>query len=152
MARTDALLKISKVLIQRRNELRRRLSRDLQDLGHSMNHPTGDVADAAFGNTGDEMTSQLAQFESREVAQIELALQRIKQDRYGVCDMCSKKIPLARLNALPYCVMCVTCQAEVEKDSSWMDVHADMAWGELRDSNYDDSERDYAAVQAELGK
>ncbi len=151
MARTDALQKISKVLIQRRNELNRRLRRDLQDLGHSMNHPTGDVADAAFGNTGDEMTSQLAQFESKEVAQIELALQRIKQGRYGTCDVCSKKIPLARLNALPYCVMCVTCQAEVEKDSAWIDHHADMEWGNIRDS-YDDSERDFASVQAELGK
>ena len=151
MARTDALQKISKVLIQRRNELYRRLRRDLQDLGHSMAHPTGDVADAAFGNSGDEMTSQLAQLESKEVAQIELALHRIEQGRYGVCDVCSKKIPLARVNALPYCVMCVTCQAEVEKDSSWMEYHSDMAWGDIRDQ-HDDTERDFASVQAEFGK
>jgi len=151
MARTDALQKITKVLTLRRNELRRRLSRDLQDLGHSMAHPTGDVADAAFGNSGDEMTSQLAQFEAREVSQIDLAMLRIQQGRYGTCDVCSKKIPLARLNALPYCVMCVTCQADVEKDSDWMEVHSDMAWGDIRDS-HDDSERDYAVVQAELGK
>ena len=151
MARPDALQKISTNLIGRRNELRKRLSRDLHDLGHSMSHSTGDVADAAFGNSGDEMTSQLAQLESKEVAQIEIALQRIAQGRYGICDVCSKKIPVARLNALPYCVMCVNCQAEVEKDSDWLEVHSGMAWGEIRDSS-DDREVDYAAVQAELGK
>ena len=151
MARPDALQKISKILIARRTELRKRLSRDLQDLGHSMSHSTGDAADAAFGNSGDEMTSQLAQLESKEVAQIEIALQRITQGRYGVCDVCSKKIPAARLNALPYCVMCVTCQADVEKDSDWLEVHSGMAWGDIRDSS-EDREVDYAAVQAELGK
>jgi len=151
MARPAALQKISKILIGRRNELHKRLSRDLQDLGRSGSSTSGDAADAAFGNTGDEMTSQLAQLESKEAAQIELALQRIGQGRYGICDVCSKKIPVARLNALPYCVMCVTCQAEVEKDSTWLDSHADMAWGAIRDSA-DDREMDYAAVQAELGK
>ena len=151
MARPAALQKISKVLIGRRNELRRRLSRDLHDLGRSKSNTSGDAADAAFGNSGDEMTSQLAQLESKEVAQIELALQRIGQGRYGICDVCSKKIPVARLNALPYCVMCVGCQAEVEKDSTWLDSHADMAWGEIRDSA-DDRDLDFAAVQAELGK
>ena len=151
MARPAALQKISKILIGRRNELRKRLSRDLNDLGRSGGRSSGDVADAAFGNSGDEMTSQLAQLESKEAAQIELALQRIGQGRYGICDVCSKKIPVARLNALPYCVMCVGCQAEVEKDSDWLDAHTAMAWGDIRDAD-GDRDMDYAAVQAELGK
>ncbi len=146
-----ALQKISKVLIGRRNELHKRLSRDLNDLGRSGSSSSGDVADAAFGNSGDEMTSQLAQLESKEAAQIELALQRIGQGRYGICDVCSKKIPAARLNALPYCVMCVGCQAAAEKDSDWMEVHSGMAWGDIRDSS-EDRDLDYAAVQAEHGK
>jgi len=86
MARTDTLLKITKTLLARRNELRKRLGMQLDDMGGA--RTSGDVADVSFGASGEEMASQLAQLESQELAQTELALVRLKQGRYGVCDVC----------------------------------------------------------------
>ncbi|MFY7951588.1 MAG: TraR/DksA family transcriptional regulator [Armatimonadaceae bacterium] len=147
MARKDALLKVTKLLLARRNELRKRLGMQLDDMGVSRN--AGDVADVSFVATGEEMASQLAQLESNELAQTELALMRLKQGRYGVCDVCEKKIPVGRLNAVPYSVMCVKCQGDAERDGDWLEAHAHMSWGDLRD---DDRDLDAVAVRSSLGK
>ena len=100
MARRDALLRLHKTLVGRRDELRKRLGRDLSDL--RMSQDTGDEADKAFGAGSGEVSSQLAQLESRELFQIERAIRRLKQGTYGVCEGCGKKIPVSRLNALPF--------------------------------------------------
>ena len=40
----------------------------------------------------------------------------MKAGEYGVCEVCSKKIPMARLDALPYATMCIECQREIERN------------------------------------
>lgn len=152
MARQDALVKITKILLNRRNELRKRLDSELQDLG-SANAigNTGDAADVAFGSTGEEMTTKLAQLESKELMQIELALTRIKQGRYGSCDICSKKIPVARLNVLPYCTLCIQCQQQAEKDEGWLEAQLNISWAEMSDHK-DDVEIDLNALEMDLSK
>ena len=57
--------------------------------------------------------------DSRELNQIEWALARIEQGTYGVCEGCSERIPLGRLNALPYSTMCIECQREMESYPRW---------------------------------
>lgn len=148
MPRKDALLKVTKVLLNRRMELRKRLGMDLNDLGGARG--SGDAADASFVATGEEMASRLAQLESNELALTELALVRLKQGRYGVCDVCEKKIPVGRLNAVPYSVMCVKCQAEAEREGNWLEAHAGMNWGDVRDG--DDRDLDAVAVRSALDK
>jgi len=113
MARRDALLRLHKTLVGRRDELRRRLGSDLKDLRFKTTD-TGDSADQAFDSGAEEVSSQLAQLESRELHQIEKALGRLKGGTYGVCEGCQKKIPVARLNALPFTTTCIQCQREME--------------------------------------
>jgi DnaK suppressor protein len=114
MARRDALLRLHKSLVERRDELMRRLGGELNDL-LARSGDTGDSADQAFESSGEEVTSQLAQLESRELMQIERSLLRLKQGSYGLCEICQKKIPIARLNALPFSTTCIECQREMER-------------------------------------
>src|SRR5947209_15682823 len=115
MARRDALLRLHKSLMARRAELRKRLGFELQDLRNfKAADPTGDSADAAFDAGSEEIASHLAELEARELSQIERALTRMKQGTYGVCEVCQTKIPVARLNTLPYSTTCVRCQREME--------------------------------------
>ena len=37
------------------------------------------------------------------------AEERIKKGKYGICEMCGKDIPVARLGVLPYVTTCVDC-------------------------------------------
>src|SRR5688572_21886358 len=114
MARREALLRLHKTLGSRRDELRRRLGGELKNLRNSNADPTGDAADLAFDSGNEEVASQLAELESRELRQIERALAKLKLGTYGTCEICQKKIPVPRLNALPYSTMCIACQREAE--------------------------------------
>jgi DnaK suppressor protein len=80
---------------------------------------SGDSADVAFDSGSDEISSQLAELEARELNQIERALARLKQGTYGLCEICQGKIPVARLNALPYSTTCIDCQREMESYPGW---------------------------------
>ena len=119
MARSDALLRITKLLLAKRSQLRKRLGMQLDQLDKGTT--VGDSAEAAFTASGEEIATQLAQLDAKELGHIELALNRVKQGLYGVCNGCDAKIPVARLDALPYSVLCIKCQREAEKDSRWLD-------------------------------
>src|SRR3954465_14517372 len=119
MARRDALLRLHKTLVARRDELRKRLGGELEDLRNFKSLETGDAADLAFDSGSEEVSSQIAELESRELHQIERALMRLKQGTYGVCEGCAKKIPVARLNALPFTTTCIQCQREMEIHGAW---------------------------------
>jgi DnaK suppressor protein len=116
MARRDALLRLHKSLLARRTEIRKKLADELDNLRNfKSSDSTGDSADVAFEAGSDEMTSALAELDSRELSQIDRALARLKQGTYGVCESCQRKIPVGRLNALPYTTLCIDCQREMEK-------------------------------------
>jgi DnaK suppressor protein len=118
MARKDSLQNLRAILVRRRDALRNALVGDLTLLRELRSESPGDVIDAAYDSAQDEISSQLAEVESRELAHIENALERMKAGKYGVCEVCSGKIPLVRLNALPYATMCIGCQRELERYGS----------------------------------
>lgn len=152
MARKEALLRLHDRLVARRDALRRVLSGDLDSLGElSANDAVGDSVDAAVDTANDEINSQLAEIESRELGQIERALQRIGEGEYGKCEFCNEKIGTARLNALPYTTTCIDCQREQERygpgffagsaeDRRWAKV--DFRTDEPEDVNLNDFEVD----------
>lgn len=136
MARREALLRLHQNLAARRSELYKRLGLELRGLGRSRGSAnSGDSADAAFDAGSEELSSKLAELEARELRQVERALQKMKGGSYGVCELCQTKIPVARLNALPYSTMCVKCQNEVERSGNWEFNHATGSWDNLSESD-----------------
>jgi DnaK suppressor protein len=73
----------------------------------------GDAGSDAYDR--DFALSVLAK-EQDALYEIEQALQRIKKGAYGVCEMSGKKIPQARLEAIPFARLTVECQAQWEKE------------------------------------
>jgi DnaK suppressor protein len=133
---------LSKERIQqgRLTDLRKKLADDIDGL-RNQNDATsnGDVADAAFESGSDEMASQLAELDSREITQIERALVRLRQGTYGLCESCAEKIPVGRLNALPYSTLCIACQREQERFPDWADRRGAANWENVYDAGrYDD--------------
>ena len=134
MARRDALIRLHKSLSARRSELRRRLGQGFKDLGHlNASAATGDVADAAFDSGSDDVVSQLAELEGKELRQIERAMLKLQRGTYGLCEGCQTKIPVARLNALPYSTLCVKCQREMEDDARWGGGRLGGNWDQVAD-------------------
>jgi DnaK suppressor protein len=146
MARKDAIQNMYDILIKRRDALRRALTGDLSLLRELRAQSTsGDVVDAALDAAHDEINSQLAEVESRELANIERAIARIREGGYGICEGCGEKIKLARLNALPYATCCIDCQRELERTGEASFGGSD--WGDLLDS---DGDRDLTINDIEI--
>jgi DnaK suppressor protein len=118
-ARKEAVAQLNQILIRRRDALRKALAGDLSSLKELRQQTSGDMMDAAMDTAQDEISSQLAEVESRELTHIETALERMRKGEYGVCEGCGHGIPLARLQALPYATMCIQCQREAEKSGDF---------------------------------
>jgi len=153
MARRDALLRLHKTLQARRAAIRKSLANELADLRNMTVDASGDSADVAFDTGSDEIASQLAEMEARELAQIERAMTRLKQGTYGLCELCQEKIPLARLNALPYSTTCIECQREMENYPGWADRRGGGDWEKVVDHESPLEERrevDLADIELDL--
>ena len=133
--------------------MRRALAGELADLRNNGSE-NGDSADVAFDAGSEEISTQLAELEARELTQIDKALARITQGSYGLCEFCQTKIPVARLNALPYSTTCVDCQREMETfpgegrgaGKDWEKVfEARQGIGEEREVNLADIEMDISS-------
>ena len=48
---------------------------------------------------------------SAAVEEIDIALEKIKDGTYGVCEQCHNTIPKERLRALPNAALCVQCKS-----------------------------------------
>lgn len=46
---------------------------------------------------------------------VDRALEKISNGTYGVCESCGKSIEAARLKALPYATLCISCKREEER-------------------------------------
>lgn len=51
----------------------------------------------------------------RRVADIDVALKKIYKNQYGICEKCSKAIPLARLKLIPEAAFDIDCEKKLRK-------------------------------------
>lgn len=137
MMRKSYFLTLQNVLIRRRDAIRSALAGDWSMLQELRTRSKSDIGDFAVDAVQDEITSQLAEVETRELAHIENALERMHAGAYGICENCDEEIPLARLQALPYATMCIRCQREVEKSEA---APAPADWGRLASTGAVDNE------------
>ena len=81
-------------------------------LAASMENNTrqGDMADQASGNNEVHIALKLKQTDAKILQAIEEALMRIDKGTYGICRDCGEPIAPARLNAIPWTRVCITCK------------------------------------------
>src|SRR5688500_12045048 len=75
-----------------------------------MNTRQGDLADQASGNNEVHIALKLKQTDAKILQAIEEALFRLEKGTYGVCRDCGEPIAAARLNAIPWTGVCITCK------------------------------------------
>ena len=104
--------------------LRGKIAGDLQQIeGDSLsgNQPSSagelsDVADMATDNYDRELNIGLASNEQQLLNDIDVALRKIEDGTYGVCEIYGTPIPKKRLMAMPYTRLSVKAREEEEKN------------------------------------
>ncbi len=74
----------------------------------------GDETDEIQGNMLIEMQNQLNIRNNLKLHQIDEAINRMSQNKYGLCQDCEEDIPEKRLLINPYFLTCVNCSEERE--------------------------------------
>ncbi|PIV39495.1 MAG: hypothetical protein COS29_02305 [Candidatus Omnitrophica bacterium CG02_land_8_20_14_3_00__42_8] len=73
------------------------------------------MADMASDSYDRELSLNIAGGQQEIIYDIDEALKRIKEGKFGLCLSCNKKIPQKRLNAVPYAKYCIQCKSKEEK-------------------------------------
>src|SRR5688500_15500366 len=98
-------------LIQKRGELLGgTAAKPLQWTMENNNTRQGDMADQASGNNEVHIQLKLKQTDAKILQRIEEALWRIEKGTYGMCRECGEPIAEARLKAIPWTGLCITCK------------------------------------------
>jgi DnaK suppressor protein len=112
-----------KIIKKRRDELLDGLQHSLKDtLEKSPREAAGDIsgyafhmADLATDTYDREFSLGLASNEREILYEIDEALKKIEEARYGFCEECKSPISKRRLKAIPYTRLCLKCQEAKEK-------------------------------------
>ena len=98
---------------------RREIHEKLRSLREAIPMDAHDVRDAEEQSVDDfvqEVDLALMQMKSETLKKIDQAILRLENGSYGHCPECDQQIASARLQALPFAVLCRDCQAETENN------------------------------------
>ena len=76
-----------------------------------------DTTDDASRSFSRQMLLNLGEQDRERLIQVEEALYRMENGGYGICTLCEKPIPEARLKVIPFAQHCVSCLNDIEQDS-----------------------------------
>ncbi len=96
-------------------ELTQRMQTIDQDIRHE--DMSADWSEQAVERENDEVLESLGNTADQELYKINTALQRIENGTYFYCGDCGDEIPPARLELLPFSLLCVSCAEDLEHRS-----------------------------------
>ena len=118
--RKSFLKKARETLLDMRAQLLRNVQSELQE-GREQSKDEGmDTYDLASDARDREINLILTDRDRDKVQAIDDALARVEDGSYGLCESCEGDIAEARLEALPFTRLCISCQAEREKEAKTM--------------------------------
>ncbi|NPA53365.1 MAG: TraR/DksA family transcriptional regulator [Aquificae bacterium] len=105
--------KIKEELLKKRQEILESLSNHNSE---ELNEKSGveDAADIVTSELSRETVYKLSQVDRETLFLIDIALKKIENGTYGVCEECGAQIGEKRLEAIPWVRLCIDCSQNEE--------------------------------------
>ncbi len=110
------LKRFEKKLVEERQKLLKELEYEGSQIAMTQVEASGDLsaysnhmADQGTETERREVTSQILSTRREALFEIDLALEKINQGKYGFCERCGKTINKRRLKFLPQARLCIKC-------------------------------------------
>jgi DnaK suppressor protein len=129
---------IEKMLITTRQELIEEIARNRKMEADDLKNEIGDIYDSADNERDRQLSHILNDRDRKKLIAIDEALARIEDGSYGICEECGKRITANRLKILPFALLCVPCQSEMEKQT-----------GQFRKSDEEAPYKDLSVIETE---
>lgn len=112
--RAKELERFKKLLNAQKGELLNNTRKILQEEAQHSPDDLADETDLAASEINQSLTLRLRGRERHLLHKIEIALGKIENGSYGVCEECEESIEVKRLEARPVATMCLACKEEQE--------------------------------------
>ena len=112
--RAKELEKFKKTLLSQKEELLNNTRRMIKEEAQHSPDDLADETDLAVSEVSQNLALRLRDRERILLQKIEVALSKIQNGTYGVCDACEEDIEPKRLEARPVATMCIACKEEQE--------------------------------------
>jgi len=103
-------------LLDRRVQIEKNLNGTALELEGMRSLELNDDGDYAAASAETLVDSAILEQQRKELAEIDLALDKIKNGTYGICEMCEEPIGKARLEVKNFARFCITCREINEKE------------------------------------
>lgn len=117
--RKSELKQFEKILINERQKLLKELAYESDQIAKTQLETSGDLsaysnhmADQGTETERREITSQILSTRREALFEIDLALRKIAESKYGFCEQCGKPIAKRRLKFLPQARVCIKCSSK----------------------------------------
>lgn len=107
---------VTQKLLAYKSRILQEVSQKVRTESNNLKFEIGDIYDIASNERERELTLMLGDRDRGKLAEIEDALERIKDSTYGTCEECGEPIAEDRLRALPFTRACVECQSKNERE------------------------------------
>lgn len=107
---------MEQMLLHMKDELSAKITRSDADFKNLVGSSGGgDSVDVASDDLASKKMEAIGKMDTGRLNAINQALVRVRNGKYGICAQCGKKIPEARLRALPFALLCVECKSKTER-------------------------------------
>jgi len=103
-------------LLDRRVQIEKNLNGTALELEGMRSLELNDDGDYAAASAETMVDSAILEQQRKELAEIDLALDKIKNGTYGICEMCEEPIGRARLEVKNFARFCIICREINEKE------------------------------------
>ena len=104
-------------LLDRRVQIEKNLRGTALELDGMRELELNDEGDYAAASAESVVDSAILEQQRKELNEIELALDKIKHNTFGICEMCEEPIGKARLEVKSFARYCITCREINEKEA-----------------------------------
>lgn len=105
-----------KLLEERKEQIIKNINDSVKEIAELRENGVADEFDAASINSDSNLEHSIASKQRYELDAIDVALRKIANGAYGICEMCEDEINLERLKAKPQAKLCITCREISEKN------------------------------------
>jgi len=133
----DRYRQLRQLLLHKRSILLKDMEIIERETYQQTDHSGFDPAEEGVFNSEKEIEFSLLGMDRKQLQKIDEAIERLKRKRYGNCRICSKEIPLKRLQALPFAELCVECQQNDEEELPEQNPQYSENWVRLHDFSRD---------------
>jgi len=103
------------ILESRKEQIEKNINGVNTELSELSSLELNDEGDHASANNNSMVESAIVEQQQKELKEIEVALNKIANGEYGICEMCEDEIGFQRLKVKPHAVYCIDCREIAEK-------------------------------------